>query len=432
MKRNLLELVAAIVLVAVPTFFALGQTATASLNGAVIDPNGAVISGAVVLVKNSATGAEFRATTASNGTYTVPSLGAGSYTVTIEAQGFKKAVLTEVKIDAGVPATANATLEVGAASESVVIQGAGEVLQTQSASVSTTLQTRQIAELPLQSRNTIYFLTMLPGVSSAATASPRNSTINGLPSSAYNVTVDGLNTQDNLNKNTDGFFSFISPSVDAIQEVTLSTATPGAESGGQGAIQIKFATRSGTNEFHGSLYEYHPNTALNSNYWFTNRDTSFSVKAAKPCGDPNAPGFNPVTTTPFNKDDCRAPRAANLFNQFGGRLGGPIRIPKLFDGRDRAFFFVNFEEFRQPNAIARQRTILSPLTQSGVFQYVVSGQTRTVDLLDLARRNGQTATIDPVVGKLLADIRSSTSSTGGITALSDPNIQQFTFANSSM
>src|SRR5262245_30339017 len=121
MKRNLLELVVAMMLVAVPTFCAFGQTATASLNGAITDPNGAVISGATVRVKNNATGAEFKATTASNGTYTVPSLGAGSYTVTIEAQGFKKAVLEGVKIDAGVPATANATLEVGAASESVVI-----------------------------------------------------------------------------------------------------------------------------------------------------------------------------------------------------------------------------------------------------------------------------------------------------------------------
>src|SRR5262249_541549 len=135
-----------------------GQSgSTATLSGLVSDPNGAVLSGAAVVVKNNATGAEFNVITASNGTYTVPALGPGLYTVTIEARGFKKAVIQDVNIDAGVPATANVTLEVGAPTESVVVQGGGEVLQTQSANVSTTLSTKQVAELPLQSRNTIYF-----------------------------------------------------------------------------------------------------------------------------------------------------------------------------------------------------------------------------------------------------------------------------------
>src|SRR5262245_35138814 len=435
MRRCLIRLLALATFLAASSLAVFGQGgATAPLSGLVLDQSGAAVSGAIVIVKNNATGAESNVTTAGNGTYTVPALGAGTYTVTVEAGGFKKAVLQDVKIDVGVAATANVTLEIGATSESVVVEGAGEILQTQSANVSTTIQTKQISQLPLQSRNTIYFLTMLPGVSSSATASPRNSTINGLPSSAYNITIDGLNTQDNLNKNGDGFFSFISPSVDAIQEVTLSTATPGAESAGQGAIQIKFATRSGTNEYHGSLYEYHRNTALNSNYWFTNRDvTPYDISTAKLCDG---------VQEAYDPKNCKAPRARALFNQFGGRVGGPIRIPKLFDGKEKAFFFVNFEEFRQPNAVSRQRTILSPLTQSGVFQYVVGGQTRTVNVLDLASRSNCapqgaptvpcTSTVDPVVGKLLSDIRSSTSNTGGITSLSDPNIQRYTFANESM
>src|SRR5262245_29300277 len=434
MKRCLIKFLALAIFLAVSSLAVFGQGATATLSGLVSDQSGAVLSGAIVIVKNNATGAEFNVTTASNGAYTVPALGAGTYTVTVESRGFKKTVLQDVKIDIGVPATANVILEIGATSESVVVEGAGEVLQTQTANISTTIQTKQIAELPLQSRNTIYFLTMLPGVSSSATASPRNSTINGLPSSAYNITIDGLNTQDNLNKNGDGFFSFISPSVDAIQEVTLSTATPGAESAGQGAIQIKFATRSGTNEYHGSLYEYHRNTALNSNYWFTNRDvTPYDISTAKLCDG---------VQEAYDPKNCKAPRARALFNQFGGRVGGPIRIPKLFDGKEKAFFFVNFEEFRQPNAVSRQRTILSPLTQAGNFQYVVSGQVRAVNVLDLASRSNCapqgapaapcTSTVDPVVGKLLSDIRSSTSNTGGITSLSDPNIQRYTFANESM
>jgi hypothetical protein len=427
----MIRFLALAVFLAVSSLAVFGQGgATAPLSGLVLDQSGAVVSGATVTVKNNATSAEFTVATASNGAYVVPALGAGTYTVTVESAGFKKVVLQGVKIDIGVPATANVTLEVGGATESVVVQGAGEILQTQTANISTTIETKQIAELPLQSRNAIYFLTTLPGVSSPATTSPRNSTINGLPSSAYNVTIDGLNTQDNFNKNGDGFFSYIAPSLDAISEVTLSTATPGAESSGQGAVQIKFATRSGSNEFHGSLYEYHRNTALNSNYWYTNRDTAYNVEAAKPCGDPSSSSFNPNTMVPFTSD-CRAQRAPNLFNQYGGRVGGPIVIPKLFNGRDKAFFFVNYEEFRQPNSVSRTRTVLSPDAQAGIFRYTVSGQTRAVDLIDLARRNNQVSAVDPVVGKLLADIRNSTTSTGGVVQQTNPNLQSFTFNNSS-
>src|SRR5262249_36247406 len=149
MKRYLVRLLALATFLAASSLAVFGQSgATAPLSGVVLDQNGAVVSGASVLVKNNATGAEFRVTTTSNGTYTVPALGAGVYVVMIEAQGFKKAVIQDVKIDASVPATANATLEVGAATESIVVQGGAEVLQTQSANVATTIVGRQITELP--------------------------------------------------------------------------------------------------------------------------------------------------------------------------------------------------------------------------------------------------------------------------------------------
>jgi hypothetical protein len=439
MKSNLLRLTACFIFVLACSTAAFGQ-ASSSISGTVTDPNGAVIAGAAVTVKNVGTGAEFKTTSTHVGAYTVPSLLAGDYTVSISAQGFKQSVVQDVNVDAGVPATVNIVLEVGAPTESVVVQGGGEILQTQSAAISTTLSTAQIAKLPLQSRNTIYFLTLLPGVSSSGTASPRNSTINGLPSSAYNVTIDGLNTQDNVLKNTDGFFSYINPTVDAIQEVTLSTATPGAESAGQGAVQIKFVTRSGNNEFHGSLYYYHRNTAFNSNYWFTNRDVApYDVETAKTCVNgtnsvTGAPGPTPVTINPLTQElydpkKCHAPKAIVLFNQFGGRIGGPITVPKVFSGKDRAFFFVNFEEFRLPASVTRSRTILNPTTQTGVFQYTVNGVTQSKNLLTLAAANGQTSTLDPTVQKLLADIQSSTNGTGGVTQNTDPNLQTFTFNN---
>lgn len=142
---------------------ASAQSTTAPISGSVVDPNGAVVSGASVTVRNANTGAEFKVTTSSSGAYTVPALGVGVYTVTIEAGGFKKAVVENVKIDAAVPATVNVALEVGEASESVVVQGGAEILQTQTANVSTTITGRQITELPFTSRDALDLVLLLPG-----------------------------------------------------------------------------------------------------------------------------------------------------------------------------------------------------------------------------------------------------------------------------
>ncbi len=425
MRRTLLKLLLALAAVALSPIFIAAQGTTTSLNGSVNDANGAVVPGAAVKIKNTTTSAEYRATTSSNGTFSIPALDPDVYTVTISAPGFKQSIINGVKLDAGTPGSVRVELEVGATTETVVVQGGGEIVQTQSANISTTLNVNQIAQLPLQTRNVMDFLTNLPGVNT--TGGPRGSTVNGLPQSTLNITIDGLNTQDNFNKTGDGFFSYISPRIDAVEEVTVSTATPGAESAGQGAVQIRITTRSGSNQYHGSLYEYHRNPWLNSNYWFNNRNqTAVHADTGKACNNV-AQAFDPVK--------CHAPRDRVLLNQFGGRIGGPLSIPKLFNGKDRAFFFVNFEEFQQPTQVSRTRVILNQDTQRGIFQYnrTVNGvaTVERVDLLALAARNSQTATIDPVVGKLLADIRNSTNNVGGIQAQTNPNLDNFTFANSS-
>ncbi len=402
MKKYSLSLLAMFGLLAMNCLLAFGQvSATAPITGTITDPNGAVISGATIQIKNVATGQELRGTSASNGTFTIPAVATGVYAVTIEAQGFKKTVVQGVKVDTATTATVNATLEIGAATESVVIQGGGEVLQTQSANISTTITGRQITETPLTSRDALDLVLLLPGTNTPGR--PRTSTINGLPKGALNITMDGVNVQDNILKSSDGFFTYVRPRLDAVDEVTVSTATPGAESAGEGAVQIKFVTRGGSNNFTGSLYEYHRNPALNANYWFNNRDLN------------PKPGFT------------KAPRDVIILNQFGGRLGGPIRIPKLFDGRDKAFFFVNYEEYRIPEQTTRQRTILSEAARSGIFRYGTN--TTGVNLYTLAAANNQTSTPDPTIAKLLQDIRDSTKTTGAIQSLADPNVERFTFTN---
>ena len=312
MKGALFRVAVPILIYAVFSLPILGQvTATSSLSGSVMDPTGAVVPGADVTVKNEGTGAEFKTFTAENGTFTVPALDAGTYSVTVIIAGFKQAVVRNVSVNVGIPASVKISLQLGSQSETIVVQGAGGMLQTQSASVSTTIVGRQIIELPFTSRNATDLLLTLPGTTTPGR--PRSSTFNGLPQSAINITLDGLNIQDNGAKNGDGFYTNLYPRVDAVEEVTLSTAAPGAESAGEGAVQVKLVTRQGTNDYHGSLYEYLRNPVLNANYWFNNRDLR--------------PGPNDDPST------FKAPRDRVLLNMYGFRLGGRSRFPKRSLGR---------------------------------------------------------------------------------------------------
>jgi hypothetical protein len=401
---------------------ASGQGSAGSLSGTVLDPKGAVVAGATVTVKSAATNQEFTAQTSSEGTFNVPTLVTGVYTATINAAGFKQAVVTEIKIDVGKVSSINIELEVGAANETVTVMGGGELLQTQSATVGTTLTGRQITDLPTASRDALDLVLAMPGTTTVGR--PRQSSVNGLPKGALNITIDGINVQDNLLKSNDGFFTYVRPRTDAISEVTVSTATPGAESSAEGAVQIKFVTQGGSNEYHGGVYWYHRNPALNANYWFNNRDI--------------AP--DPVTH--------KAPQARILLNQPGGKFGGPIRIPGLFNGKDKAFFFVNYEEYRLPEKTSRTRNVLSPEAQSGIYRFInttlvpsansattcnapvgTAGRICSTNVYTLAQNAGLAfSTPDPTVSGLLTGIRSSL---GGLVVKDsgDPNIQQVSFTN---
>jgi hypothetical protein len=369
----------------------------------VVDPNSAVVPNATVSVRGQS-GQEFTANTGSNGIYTIPAVASGFYTVTISAPGFKTSVTTNVKVDVGLPTTVDSRLEIGDVGEVVEVTSGGEVLQTQTATVGTTITGRQITETPIASRDALDLVSLMPGT--ATVGRPRSASINGLPKGALSITIDGVDAQDNANRSSDGFFTYIRPRIDAIEEVTVSTASPGAESSGDGAIQIKFVTRRGTNNYRGGLYWQHRNEALNSNYWYNNRDGLARQKIR--------------------------------LNQYGGSFGGPIPFlnfgegGSLFNsGKDKRFFFVNYEEFRNPNSIARTRTILAPSAQNGIFSYVTGGQVQTVNLYTIAAANQQLATPDPTIASVLARIQQGVSSTGTITPITNnPNRLLYNFLNS--
>ncbi|MEK7832197.1 MAG: hypothetical protein AAB401_13975, partial [Acidobacteriota bacterium] len=271
----------------------------------------------------------------------------------------------------------------GGVGEQVVVTGGGEVLQTQSATISSTITGRQISELPFSTRDAMQLVLVLPGTQTPGT--PRSSSINGLPKGSLNITIDGINVQDNLLKSSDGFFTATQAKADAIAEVSLSTATPGAESGGQGAAQVRFVSKSGSDEWHGGGFWQHRNTALNSNFYFNNLDG--------------------------------LPRDRMILNQLGGNLSGPIL-------KKRLFFFVNYEEFQLPQTYNRSTTYLTGSARQGVYTYRDSaGTVRNINLLGLATTANGTlpatvrpyaTTIDPTIGGIL-DGFSAGAAKGGIT-----------------
>jgi hypothetical protein len=385
---------AACALLAASVSPAYGQAAKASISGTVADPTGGLIPGATVDVKHNATGVSTVVITNSAGAFVVPSLDPGTYTVTVSLSGFKTAVVKDQVLVVGNPASLRITLEVGNLEQTVEVRGGSELIQTQSTAVSSTINATQIANLPLSVSNVLYgFVTLLPGVDTIG--APRDSKLFGLPEEAIKITIDGVNSQNNWQRGTDGFFSMITPNIDALEQVTLTGAAAGADSATGGSVAIKFVTRSGTNQYRGSVYHYFRHPDLNTNYY-----------------------FNEVNNLPRNPIKL---------NQFGGNEGGPIKIPRLFDGSGRAFFFVNFEEYRQPSSSTVTRTIIHPRTQAGIFRYnVTSGgvtTTQEVDVLALAGQNGQLSTPNATVVALLANVRALSEATvaEGIGVISDQN-----------
>jgi hypothetical protein len=366
-----------------------------SLSGTVVDASGGVIPGASVKVRNNGTGEEFNTVTAADGAFAVASLPGGTYSVTVSLMGFKTAVLNSVTLNAAVPANVKVTLAVGTLEENVTVTGdSALVLQTRTPSIAANLTSTQIVNLPLTSRNALDSLTSLAGFNTSGTA--RNSTVNGLPKSAINITLDGMNIQDNFLKTSDGYFARLTPTLDSVEDVTVTMAGNTADATGQGGVQIKFVTKSGSNQWIGTAYEYLRHDALNANTWFNNRDL------------------------PPDPATGKAPKTRLRNYQQGIAQGGPLI-------KNKAFFFFNYEEQRSPSTSTLQRVVLTEDAGKGIFSYNTAAGVQRVNLLQLAAANGQLSTLDPTIARLLGDIRSATGTTGSLAALSNPLVQQYTF-----
>jgi hypothetical protein len=354
---------------------AWAQVTTGRLEGTVTDPQGAAVPGAQIKVINAETGQLFEAVADEKGLWAIPSVATATYKVTVNHPGFKTTNIDNVKVDVGVPATVNAKLEVGALAETVEVQAGAEVLQTSTATVTTTLVGRQLHELPFTSRNLTELIVTQPG--SATPGVPRSTSVYGMPQSALNVTKDGINIQDNSNKSSDGFFNAIFPRADAIEEMSISAAAAGADSNAEGAMQVKMVTRSGSNDFHGGLFEQHRNQYFDANSYFNNLNGT-------------------------------APRDHIVFNQFGGFVGGPIK-------RNKLFFFAHMEALQLPQTYTEPTgRVLTKDALNGIFTYVVNGVPQQKNLYQIAAANGFPSTPDPTIIKTLQQIDSLVTGQAGL------------------
>ena len=372
--------------------YAQGGSTTATLSGVVTDNQAGVVPGATVTVKNNATGESVTAVTNASGVWSLPGLSVGTYTVTIALAGFKTAEIKDVRLIGGSTNNIQTRLEVGQFEEVVTVSGGTDLIRTQTPTVTSTINSDFITTLPRADRNALNFLIFLPGVTT--TGGARGSTISGLPQNTINITIDGI-SNSNMLQSGDGFFTMVVPRLDAIEEVSMTTATAGADATGAGAVNIRFQTRSGTNRYETSLYSYIQHKMFNSNTF-----------------------FNGLNGLPIPQD-------TNLTN--GGRIGGPIVLPGLFDGRGKAFFFFNYEDVYNPEERPRARTIIRESALLGNFTYNQTNPT-TVNVLALAAANGHVSTHDPQIRGLLEAIRAAAQTTGTITQLvTSPNTAAFNY-----
>ena len=303
---------------------------TSSLQGLITDAQGAAIPDAIVTVKNLNTAAERRTLSTQVGEYSLPQLAPGTYTVTIEKPGFRTHK-GDVMLQVNTPATINVQMELGQVSGTVNVEAEMTTLNTENAAVGNPFTETQVKQIPLQTRNVVALLGVQAGVA------PTGQVVGARPDQ-NNVLLDGVDVNDNFG--ADGFNSVIPIPLDSVQEFRTTIAGLGADMGHSAGGQVSVVTKGGSNQFHGSVYEYNRNTLTSANNWFSNRSG--------------------------------VPRAALVRNQYGASLGGPILKNKLF-------FFYNYEGRKDRSATAQSRTVPSDSFKQGIVQVLLKDG-RTVSL----------------------------------------------------
>jgi len=313
---------------------ALSQETTGKILGTITDQQGAVIPGAKVTVTNSATQISRETATNEDGYFEIPSLPIGAYQVTAEQTGFKKAVSAEEKLQINQTLRFDLKLETGSISEIVEVTSGASLVETANPTIGQSVTDRPIVNLPLNGRNVLQLALTLPGVTEKnpdATTQAGTFNIGGGRSDSVTFLLDGGNNNNLLSNGV-----VYNPNPDAVAEFRILTSNYTAEYGRNGGGIVSVVTKSGSNEYHGSAFDFLRNDKLNANSFFNNRNG--------------------------------LPREILKRNQYGGTVGGPISIPKLFSGKDRYFFFVAYQGQRQVlNQTTASVTTFTPAELRGDF-----------------------------------------------------------------
>jgi hypothetical protein len=332
------------------------QSNQGTITGTVSDPAGAVVPGAQIEIKNTETGVVYRGGTSATGNY-VLAVPAGTYEISVNATGFKKFVQQNVQVVTAVDTRKDVTLELGAANEVVTVEDTAPLLKSESGELSHQVEISDADQLPVltiaggnvvaaagpntmgQIRNPLQISELLPGVSFS---NDNAMVVNGQPSNSEAIRIEGQDATGNIWKVMQQLSQ--GASVDAIQEVSVQTSNYAAEYGQVGGGYFNLTMKSGTNTLHGSAYDYFVNEFLNAGLPFTDEGTQ-----------------NPAKEGQHIRNAVRR-------NDYGFTLGGPIRIPKVYNGTNRTFFFFNFEQFREARTISNNlQTVPTVAYRNGDF-----------------------------------------------------------------
>src|SRR5216683_970375 len=325
------------------------QTATTSLRGTITDPKGAVVQGAVVMLNNAATGYGRTTKSANDGVYQFLEVPPATYTLTVTVPGFNTLKQDKVTLQVSQPATLDIAMQVKGATEVVEVTGEAPLVNTIDASQGNVFNSTQLINLPSEGRDPVAILSLQPGVTYIGqnvdqNADSRGGSVAGARSDQTNVTLDGLDNNDQLLGNA--FQGALRAPLDSIQEFRVTTSNSNADAGRSSGAQVSLVTKSGTNNFHGSLYEYNRSNLGQANDWF-------NEQAQLQSGLPNRPG--PLVR-----------------NTFGAWVGGPIK-------KDRLFFFGGYEGQRTNEAVQTTRIVPSDLMRAGILQYPCASCSDFVD-----------------------------------------------------
>src|SRR5690348_12367065 len=331
------------------------QTVRGVLTGTVTDPTGAVVPGAAVVATETRTGVKSSTVTSSSGTYRFPEVPLGTYALEVTQSGFKKATINDVLVQVNTTTSVDVKMQLGQSSETITVNAEAQGVETGSSDVGGVVAERQIVELPLalggvgNLRSPEAFVFLIPGTTGPGTANSSNgifiSKVGGGQNFGNEIMIDGASQTRSENGSS---FDEEAPSVEALQEFKVQTSTFAAEFGRTTGGVENFITKSGTNNYHGSLYELFRNNALDANSWFNDGRRA----QCKP-GD----------------DACRRlfDRSPDKKNDYGINVGGPVQIPHLYNGTNRTFFFASWEQYRQTAGGSNTTTVPTAAQRNGDF-----------------------------------------------------------------